>query len=347
MSHQGNNMLKNAENLYDAALGSLLGACVGDAAGATLEFIGRKPTKQEVQNAMTMPGGGVWRVAPGQITDDSELGICLARSLSDSKQFDIEAIAQSYADWVRSNPFDIGTTTRHSLGCFQDFRWKRVGEQQGYTVAMTDAASQLCLGSKSNGSLMRSSSLGIWGRVFNDNDIATFAQKDSSLSHPNSSCWQAVACYSIAIARLMNKHGDRAGAFKKAKSWAESKANNEVRQWLKDAENNVNVAYHPLAGFVKIGFTHAFRHLLLGSNYVDAIRETLEGGGDTDTNACIVGGLVGAAGGASSIPDMMKLPVLNCRTELGRPRPDFLHTSQIPELVDRLISVHSNCFCVK
>jgi ADP-ribosylglycohydrolase len=33
----------------DAAYGSLLGACVGDAAGAVLEFIFRMPTEDEVR----------------------------------------------------------------------------------------------------------------------------------------------------------------------------------------------------------------------------------------------------------------------------------------------------------
>ena len=33
---------------------------------------------------MTMPGGGPWRVAAGQITDDSELAMCLMRGILDS-----------------------------------------------------------------------------------------------------------------------------------------------------------------------------------------------------------------------------------------------------------------------
>ncbi len=75
----------------------------------------------------------------------------------------------------------------------------------------------------------------------------------------------------------------------------------------------------------------------MGTNYVDAIRETLLGGGDTDTNACIVGGLIGAASGASNIPEDMKQAVLNCDTQLGQYRPPFLHTTQVPELTKRLL----------
>ena len=48
-----------------AAVGALLGAAVGDAAGAYLEFAGR-PDAAGVQYALSMPGGGVWRLSPGQ-----------------------------------------------------------------------------------------------------------------------------------------------------------------------------------------------------------------------------------------------------------------------------------------
>ena len=53
----------------------------------------------------------------------------------------------------------------------------------------------------------------------------------------------------------------------------------------------------PNTGFVRIAFTHAFRHLRAETAYAEALRERLAGGGDTDTNGCIVGGLLGALHG--------------------------------------------------
>ncbi|HBL14292.1 MAG TPA: hypothetical protein DD379_23475 [Cyanobacteria bacterium UBA11162] len=332
-------MKQKAQDLNDAALGCLLGALVGDAAGATLEFISHKLTLADVDRAMTMPGGGVWNVAPGQITDDGELTLCLAQALSQSSTFNLEIIAQHYAKWVNSNPFDIGTTTNSSLGCIRNSKWQEISQKQGYAVAMTQAAAQFCMESKANGSLMRISPLGIWGYRFNDSELARFAQQDSMLSHPNESCTHAVACYVIAIASLMRTPGEREVAFNRVKNWAELNANEEVRRWLQDAQENVDIPYHPHSGFIKIAFTHAFRHLLKGSGYEEAIRETLYGGGDTDTNACIVGGLIGAACGEEAIPDQMKTAVLNCNPQSGKnPRPQFLHSNPIPLLVKNLLS---------
>ena len=59
---------------------------------------------------MQMPGGGVLGVGPGQITDDSEMALCLARGLiagEDSQQQG--AVADKYLDWLQSRSFDIGT----------------------------------------------------------------------------------------------------------------------------------------------------------------------------------------------------------------------------------------------
>ena len=331
-------MEPKATDRYDAALGCFLGACVGDAAGAVLEFIGYQPSMKEAKHAMTMPGGGVWGVASGQITDDSELALCLAEALGNYQDFNLEQIAQNYAKWIDSPPFDIGFTTRASLGCFREPKWRSVCEAEGYAVAMTRAARQGCMESKANGSLMRITPLGIWGSRLDDDELAQYSQRDSSLSHPNESCCHAVASYVIAIASLIENPGNRTKAFNRAVRWANHHANDEVRGWLQNAKEGIKIPYHPQVGFLKIAFVHAFRHLLLGTNYPDAIQETLHGGGDTDTNACIVGGLIGAACGASAIPDDMKLAVLHCNTHQGEhPRPSFLHTTQVPALTKRLL----------
>ena len=46
------------QDKYNAAKGCLLGALVGDAAGATLEFFETDITSNDVARAMGMPGGG-------------------------------------------------------------------------------------------------------------------------------------------------------------------------------------------------------------------------------------------------------------------------------------------------
>jgi ADP-ribosylglycohydrolase len=111
---------------------------------------------------------------------------------------------------------------------------------------------------------------------------------------------------------------------------------------LEDAvDRGVAVPFSPQDGFVKIAFSHAFMHLARGTAYDDALRATLLGGGDTDTNATIVGGLLGARFGVGAVPNAMREIVLGCDTKKGRRRdtvrPDDLHPRDVPSLVARLL----------
>lgn len=108
-------------------------------------------------------------------------------------------------------------------------------------------------------------------------------------------------------------------------TWLEE-GTEEVLGWLDDACAGKLPDCHPQAGYVRIAFTHAFHHLRMESSYTVALRQVLSGGGDTDTNACIVGGLVGAHCGVHEVPPTMAQAVLECGTQHGRERPVWLRT---------------------
>lgn len=58
------------------------------------------------------------------------------------------------------------------------------------------------------------------------------------------------------------------------------------------------------------------------------MRQTIQEGGDTDTNACIVGGMIGALIGFKQIPEyiIQKLITFDCtkNNDIGHKRPEFL-----------------------
>jgi ADP-ribosyl-[dinitrogen reductase] hydrolase len=316
----------------DAALGTIFGALTGDAAGAVLEFFGREITEIDVADAMTMPGGGVWNVAPGQVTDDGELTMSLLEALAEEPNAPTEASAKRYARWVESDPFDIGATTAASLGCLRRHEHAAQAKEHGAARVMSVVALARCMGSKANGSLMRATPLAVWGMNREPGHVLETAMADARLSHPNPACVGSTIAYVMAIRDLL-----RGGTPETAFVAAEQAANqhpsfDEPRTWLAEARSGMRVPYTPLDGFVRIGFTHAFRHLLAGTAFQDAIAETLLGGGDTDTNACIVGGLLGARDGFAKLPAAMTKAVMDCTPA----RPDFLHPSRVPELVARM-----------
>lgn len=117
-----------------------------------------------------------------------------------------------------------------------------------------------------------------------------------------------------------------------------------VLEWVTDAVGtgpDVAMRGNKVMGWVRWGVFHAFR--ALASREPRDLRATLEHvmakGGDTDTNTCMVGGMVGALVGAAAIPEALKGPVL-ARTEHspeGRRRLAFLQSSLVPGLVEQLL----------
>src|SRR5271165_2333115 len=97
----------------------LLGLAVGDALGTTLEFGPRR----SLDNLHTeMIGGGVFRLAPGQWTDDTAMAVALGRSLIQEKAFRPLSVLGEWSEWYLRGKhactgtcFDIGNATRSAI----------------------------------------------------------------------------------------------------------------------------------------------------------------------------------------------------------------------------------------
>lgn len=304
---------------------------------------------------MTMPGSASPLLGRGQITDDTELTISLARGLlghPPSAGFPAEAVARQYSYWHAAGAFGGGMTcqTAFSTPLEPDrFKWPKEGQEAGQREApplwlrMQTRAARFSSQSQANGALMRVAPLAVWGHRLSPAELADHAAADARLSHPNQACCDASAAYSIAVAHLIAHPGDAAGALQAACAWVEDHAGEEVQQWvLRDSAQPLgSIACHgPTAGWARWGLTLAFHHLRRGTPLEDSLRLTLCRGGDTDTNAAIVGGMAGALHGAAAIPAYMLTPVLEyCGSEEqggGVPRPPDLRAEVLPELARQL-----------
>lgn len=131
-------------SLSDRVAGALLGLAVGDALGATVEFM----PPGTFEPVTDMVGGGPHRLEPGQWTDDTSMALCLAESLVECDGFDPLDQMQRYVRWYREGYlsstgtcFDIGNATRAALHRF---------EQSGDPYAGSEAPN-----TAGNGSIMR------------------------------------------------------------------------------------------------------------------------------------------------------------------------------------------------
>ena len=69
-----------------------------------------------------------------------------------------------------------------------------------------------------------------------------------------------------------------------------------IADWFSAYETSQYLPYvKEHIGHLKIAFMWGFHYLREGMTYEDAMYDILGYGGDTDTNACIIGGLLGAA----------------------------------------------------
>ena len=166
------------KTMYFNTLGSLLGGAYGDAAGAHLEFK-KNISNKDVKNAMLLKGGGVFKVAPGQVTDDTELTIQLFRALEEYslREHDVidieEYIFSHYKIWYDSKPFDIGHTTENA------FKNANVAIDANLNAEIDN------MNSESNGALMRCIPIAVFAYENNltDDEIYTLVCKDVFLTH--------------------------------------------------------------------------------------------------------------------------------------------------------------------
>lgn len=197
---------------FNFALGSVIGAFIGDALGAYIEF--RKDIPDPLlRETLEMRGGGCFRVGPGQVTDDSELAMCLLNGLYESESdLNLDNIAKYYKSWFCSNPFDIGRTTSNALSPYSNNLPKAKFSIQ--------SSEQYNKQSESNGSFMRCSPLAVFCRNLSDDDIRAAVTAECSMTHSNKAVQDAEVCFVRAIVSLLRYPGDRQRAYNDAKAMA-------------------------------------------------------------------------------------------------------------------------------
>ena len=178
---------------------------------------------------MTMPGGGPWKSAAGQVTDDSELAMSMMNGLVQGEgKLNAIKLCEQYANWYASNPFDIGFTTRDGLVHCKFGEPSRV-----YTATKVSGATSL-----SNGALMRCTPLAVWCHNLTREEIIQAVPLDVNFTHNNKASEIVVTTYCLAIQYLLNYPKDtdrRIKAFDIAVDFA-AKGCPQVLQWLTDAK---------------------------------------------------------------------------------------------------------------
>ena len=287
-----------ALDLADRGRGALVGLAVGDALGTTLEFTVRDACPPHSE----MTGGGPFRLAPGQWTDDTSMALALADSLIAHPGFDPSDLMQRFVSWWRTGAysctgscFDIGVTTRSALARFERSSDPYAGSPD------PDAAG--------NGSLMRLAPAAL--RHLHDADAARrLAAAQSRTTHAAPQAMEACAFFTdllreavlgrpkaqVLAARPWS--GDAAVAAIAAGSWR-GKPRSDIRS----------------TGYVLDTLEAALWSVDQAGSFHDSVVLAVNLGGDADTIGAVTGQLAGALHGMSGMPTRW-LDALAWRTEL-------------------------------
>lgn len=259
------------------AVGAYLGLAVGDALGATVEFMTAGEVKAAYGVHDSIRGGGWLRLPPGQVTDDTTMALALGGAILRLGRVDAGAAAAAFSDWMKAKPVDIGGTVRRGL-----LRYRRTGEP----LAPPDDQAA------GNGACMRvlPVALATYGRPAAEVRAAVRAQSHVTHNHPLS---DAACDCTVAVVQAALAGGDRQTVLRE-------QAADLVRTHPEFAFNGAR-RDNPSAYVVET--LQAVLQALSGTeDFESCLIDAVNRGGDADTTGAIAGMLAGAIYGVDAIP---------------------------------------------
>lgn len=262
------------EELLSRVTGAMLGMAVGDALGAPVEFMMPGEIRAKHGILKEMVGGGWLRLKPGQVTDDTEMSLCIARALASRGDWELNAIADGFAAWLKTKPIDVGDTCRRGI---RNYMLK--GQ-------LETAPNQWDAG---NGALMRMVPVALFS--LGDYDLlGRCAVEQARLTHNHPLSDAACRCYGKIV------HLSIAGRSK-------YRLRQEVDTLVAAYPTFSFEPYRNLAtGYVVDTFQTVSHHFFRSRDFEECLVSTVNQGGDADTTGAIAGGLAGAYYGRERIP---------------------------------------------
>jgi len=267
--------------------GCLLGLAVGDALGASVEFLSRG----SFDPVIDMQGGGAFNLDPGQWTDDTSMALCLAESLIEKKGFDAYDQMVRYLRWYRTGYlsstgrcFDIGRTTAVALCTFENTREPFSGPTDSH--------------SSGNGSLMRLAPVLMFFYP-NKEAMISYAAESSRTTHGSQECIDACRLFASTLFNVFSGMDKERVLFDHDEGIVKTP---KIREIARGAYKGKKEKQIQGRGYVVKSLEAALWCFLATDSFSDAVLKAVNLGDDADTTAAICGQLAGAFYGVPSIP---------------------------------------------
>ncbi|THF64987.1 ADP-ribosyl-[dinitrogen reductase] hydrolase [Pseudothauera nasutitermitis] len=254
----------------------MLGLAIGDALGATVEFMTPREIAAQYGVHDRIRGGGWLRLPPGEVTDDTTMSFALARAwLAAGRAPSAEQCAAAFDAWMRARPVDIGNTVRRGI-----VRWRLHGSTE---APESDDAG--------NGGAMRcvAAALATFGAPEDEATAAALIQ--ARVTHHN----RLTDAATVALVRMVHTAlggGGLGGVLRHAHELAAAHAAFAFRD--KRCDNPT--------GYI-VDTMRAVCQAIDGNDGFQAVlTDLVNRGGDADTTGAIAGMVMGALAGESALP---------------------------------------------
>jgi len=264
---------------------------VGDALGATVEFMRPREIQNRYGTHRDIVGGGWLKLSAGQVTDDTTMSLYLGQALAAAgvpalhqaavlpdgpeAQAVTQRMGQAFVDWWRAKPVDCGATCRRGIQRF---------------ILNGSLAGPPNEGDGGNGALMRNLPVAL-ATLAHPPAFAVLSLAQAHLTHHNPQSDAATLGVGLLTQALVRGALDHS----QCQAW--------MRQWAAD---NRAFRYQPYpgraSGYVVDTVQTVFHSLHHSACAEDAIVTAVNQGDDADTTGALVGMLAGALWGASSLP---------------------------------------------
>lgn len=262
------------ERLQNRALGAYLGLAVGDALGATVEFMTPREIVATYGVHNEIRGGGWLKLHPGQVTDDTQMSLALGTALLAAQGCDARTIAESFVVWLKSGPRDVGNTCRRGIRRYMT---------DGSLEAPSNA------GDAGNGACMRNLSVAL-ATLNNAQACEQWSLAQCHLTHNHPLSDAATLTFARMVQALL--HG---GGIKACR-----------------AESNQLLAQHPqfrfdpypglATGYILDTVQTVLHYFFRTDSFESCVTDVVNRGNDADTTGALAGMLAGAAYGVQAIP---------------------------------------------
>jgi len=314
-------MGKILNTLEDGAIGSMLGMAIGDAMGHRFEFLPVVYNKFDLLD-MGHGEGGKFRLLPGQWTDDTSMGLCLADSLIVNKgKLNPHDLMHRFLGWWYggyNNAFrnDSSRRIKSSVGCGGII-------SKSFQSYLEFPLKETCTGDKNssgNGSIMRNTAVPIC--FHNDiNKAMEIAKEQSLVTHQGIEAAECCRLLTYIIFKILNRNNEKLKDILDSLIYFQTSCLSVNNLAISMQENNdpnrdwnwkkKDFRYSPkrmkenpgyVGSYAMDAMAMALHVVYYTKSFDEAIIKTVNLRGDSDSVGAVVGQIAGAYYGVSKIP---------------------------------------------